>query len=72
MGIEKSEFPELEGMSDEESDEELTDEEIQLRREEREDAGVWGFEKPEESFTEEGSEEDKQLQREEKAEEDDW
>jgi hypothetical protein len=62
MGIQKSEFPELEGM---EMDEELTEEEIQLKREEREDAGDWGFEKPEE-FTEEWSEEDKQLRREER------
>ena len=36
MGIQKSEFPELDGM---EMDEELTEEEIQLKREEREDAG---------------------------------
>jgi hypothetical protein len=43
MGIEKSEFPELEGISDEESEEELTDEEIQLRSEQKEDAGDWGF-----------------------------
>jgi len=50
MGIEKSEYPELEGISDEESEEELNDEEIQLRREEKEDAGDWGFEKPEESY----------------------
>jgi len=70
MGIEKSEFPELEGM--ETSDEEMTDEEIQLKREEREDAGDWGFEKPEESYTDEWSEEDKQLRREEIAEGDDW
>ena len=69
MGIPKSEFPELEGM---EMDEELTEEEIQLKREEREDAGDWGFEKPEESYTDEWSEEDKQLRREEIAEGDDW
>ena len=69
MGIEKSEFPELEGV--ETSDEEMTDEEIQLKREEREDAGDWGFEKPEKSYTDEWSEEDKQLRREElEAEED--
>src|SRR5215471_16292440 len=71
MGIQKSEFPELEGM---ELDEELTEEEIQLKREEREDAGNSGFEKPEE-FTEEWSEEDKQLRREEREaeeENDDW
>ena len=68
MGIEKSEFPELEGM-------ETSDEEIQLKREEREDAGDWGFEKPEESYTDEWSSEDKQLLQEEIAEEqenDDW
>ena len=73
MGIEKSEFPELEGM--ETSDEEMTDEEIQLKRKEREDAGDWGFEKPEESYTEEWSEQDKQLRREEREaeqENDDW
>ena len=72
MGIQKSEFPDLEGM---EMDEELTEEEIQLKREEREDAGEWGFEKPEESYTEEWSEEDKQLRREEREaeeENDDW
>lgn len=70
MGIEKSEFPELEGM--ETSDEEMADEEIQLKREEREDAGDWGFEKPEESYTDEWSEEDKQLRREEREAEEDW
>jgi len=45
MGIQKSEFPDLEGM---EMDEELTEEEIQLKKKEWEDAGDWGFEKPEE------------------------
>ena len=72
MGIEKSEFPEVEGM--EASDEEMTDQEIQLKREEREDTDNWGFEKPEE-FTEEWSEEVKQLRREEREaeeENDDW
>src|SRR5215469_3414094 len=53
MGIQKSEFRELEGM---EMDEELTEEEIQLKRKEREEAGDWGFEKPEESYTDEWSE----------------
>jgi len=53
LGIEKSEFPELEGIGT--SDGEMTDEEIQLRREEQEDAGDWEFEKPEESYTEEWS-----------------
>ena len=48
MGIEKSEFPELEEM--ETSDGEMNDEEIQLRRE---DAGDWGFEKPQVSYTDE-------------------
>ena len=43
-----------------------------MKREEREDAGDWGFEKPEESYTDEWSEEDKQLRREEIAEGDDW
>jgi len=71
MGIEKSNFPELEGMDDEELEGELTEEEIQLKREEWEDAGDWGFEKPEE-FTEEWSEEDKQLHREEREAEEDW
>src|SRR5215469_322306 len=61
MGIEKSEFPELEGMGDE--DQELTDEEVQLKREEQENADDWGFEKPGESYTDEWSEEDKQLRR---------
>jgi hypothetical protein len=51
MGIEKSEFLELEGI--ETNDEQITDEEIQLKREEREAAGDWGFGKPEESYTEE-------------------
>src|SRR5215469_4613099 len=71
MDIQKSEFPDLEGM---EMDEELTEEEIQLKREECEDAGDRAFEKPEE-FTEEWSEEDKQLRREEREaeeENDDW
>jgi hypothetical protein len=78
MGIEKSQFPELEGMNDEESEEELTDEEIQLRREEKEESsGEWNLnfgtsEKRSELYTEEWSEEDKQLHSEEKAEEDDW
>ena len=63
VGIEKSEFPELEGIGT--SDGEMTDEEIQLRREEQEDAGDWEFEKPEESYTE-WSGQDKQLRREER------
>ena len=72
MGIEKSQFPELEGMNDEESEEELTDEEIQLRREEKEESGgEWNLnfgtsEKRSELYTEEWSEEDKQLRREER------
>ena|SRR5215469_8916254 len=70
MGIEKSEFPEVEGM--EASDEEMTDQEIQLKREEREDAGDWRFEKPEEFYMDEWSEEDKQLRREEQEAEEDW
>lgn len=74
MGIKKSEFPELEGMDDE--DQELTDEEIQLKREEKEDSG--GEWEPDlnsgtsEPYTEEWSEEDKQLLREEQESEDDW
>jgi hypothetical protein len=80
-GIEKSQFPELEGMNDEESEEELTDEEIQLRREEKEESGgEWNLnfgtsEKRSELYTEEWSEEDKQLRREEREaeeENDDW
>jgi len=55
----------------------MTDEEIQLRREEQEDAGEGdrGSERPEESYTEEWSEEDRQLRREEREagqESDDW
>jgi hypothetical protein len=77
MGIEKSEFPELEGMDDE--DQELTDEEIQLKREEKE-GGEWDLnsgtsEEKSELYTEEWSEEDKQLRREEREaeeENDDW
>jgi hypothetical protein len=45
-----------------------------LKREELEDTGNWGFEKPEE-FTEEWSKEDKQLrgeEREAEEENDDW
>ena len=55
-------------------DEELTEEEIQLKREERKYAGHWGFEKPEE-ITEEWSEEDQELrgeERETEEENDDW
>ena len=68
MGIEKSEFPELDGM--ETDDEESTDEEIESRREEREESGG----DPEEGseYTEQWSEQDKQLRREEREAEDDW
>jgi hypothetical protein len=38
LGIEKSTFPELEGMDDEESNE-ISDEETELRREEKEESG---------------------------------
>ena len=62
MGIERSNFPELEGINDEKSEEESD--------------GEWNvnFETNEgmSELTDEWSEEDKQLQREEKAEEDDW
>src|SRR5215469_18944106 len=61
MGIEKSEFPELEGM--ETGYEEMTvEEEIELRREENEDADDWEFE----------TEEYKQLRKEQREAEDDW
>lgn len=77
MGIEKSEFPELEGMDDE--DQELTDEEIQLKREEKEESGrEWELDLnswTSEPYTDEWSEEDKQLQKEEREaeeENDDW
>src|SRR5215469_7257433 len=62
LGIEKSEFPELEGMDDEE----MTDKEIQLKREEieAEAENWWGLEE----YTEGWSEEDKQLKREEQQE----
>jgi hypothetical protein len=78
MGLERSNFEELEGMNDEESsEEELTDEEIQLKREEKEESGgEWelnsGTSEKRTEFTDEWSEEDKQLQREERSEEDDW
>jgi hypothetical protein len=78
MGIEKSEFPELEGM--ETDDEESTDEEIELRREEREESGGdwslnFGTSKETSEYTDEWSEQDKQLRREEREaeqENDDW
>jgi hypothetical protein len=62
-------------------DQELTDEEIQLKREEKEESGgEWELnfgtsEKRSELYTEEWSEEDKQLRREEREaeeENDDW
>lgn len=70
MGIEKSEFPELEGM-------ESTDEEIELRREEREESGGdwnlnFGTTEEGSEYTEQWSEQDKQLRREEREAEDDW
>jgi hypothetical protein len=78
MGIEKSEFPELEGM--ETHDEESTDEEIELCREEREESGGdwnlnFGTTEEGSEYTEQWSEQDKRLRREEReAEEqnDDW
>ena len=75
MGIEKSEFPELEGM--ETDDEESTDEEIELRREEREESGGdwslnFGTNEETSEYTDEWSEQDKQLLREEREGEDDW
>jgi hypothetical protein len=79
MGIEKSEFPELEEMDDEESEEELTDEEIQLKREEKEESGgEWNINfgiSEEKSEEDEWSEEDKHLHKEEREaeeENDDW
>ena len=72
LGIEKSEFPELEGM-DIDEDQELTDEELELKQEEEESNGVrepslnFGTsEKRSELYTEEWSEEDKQLLKEER------
>jgi hypothetical protein len=78
MGIEKSEFPELEGMDT--GDEESTDEEIELRREEREESGGdgnlnFGTNEVGSEYTDEWSEQDKQLLREEREaeqENDDW
>ncbi len=81
MGIEMSQFPELEGLNDfeeyQDRDQDLgkrmTDEEIQLKREEMEDSDnlSWG-EKPEKTFSEDWSEEDEKLRQEEIAEGDDW
>jgi hypothetical protein len=72
LGIGRSEFPELEGMYDEDPDRELTAEEIQLRREEAEEDGGWDdlnfgtSERSElEPYPEEWSDEDEQLCREE-------
>src|SRR5215467_16110794 len=74
MGIEKSEFPELDGMETEV--EELTDEEIELRREREESGGDWnlnfGTSEETSEYTDEWSEEDKQLLREEREADDDW
>jgi hypothetical protein len=80
MGIERSQFPELEGMNDDE-DQELTDEELELKKEEEENSVVWepslnfGTSEGSELYTEEWSEEDKQLLKEEREaeeENDDW
>ena len=75
MGIEKSDFPELEGM--ETDDEETSEEETELRREEKEESGGdsnLNFTTNEEGseYTEQWSEQDKQLRREEREAEDDW
>jgi hypothetical protein len=78
MGIEKSEFPELEGM--ETHNEKSPDEEIELRREEREESGGdwrlnFGTSEETSEFTDEWSEQDKQLRREEREaeqENDNW
>jgi hypothetical protein len=53
MGIKKSEFPELEGLNDEE----LTKEEIQLRKEEEEE-GEWDSNLDLEQSTDQEDEED--------------
>jgi hypothetical protein len=72
MGIEKSEFPELEGM--ETYDEESTDEEIKLCREEREESCEdwnlnFGTSEETSEYTDEWSE---QRRKEREAEEDWW
>lgn len=69
MGIEKCDFPELEGM--ETDDEETSEEETELRREEKEESGGdsnLNFATNEEGseYTEQWSEQDKQLRREER------
>ena len=72
LGIERSHFPELEGMDDDE-DQELTDEELQLKREEQESGAAWEWESTLNPGTsEEWSELDKQLLKEEREDEDDW
>ena len=73
-GIERSQFPEIDGMNDDE-DQELTDE---LKRKEKEESGrEWDFnsgtsEEKSELYTDEWSEEEKQLLKEEREGEDDW
>lgn len=74
LGIERSDFPELEGMN---IDEEL--EELQAKREEKEESGGGGggewnlnLNSGSEPYTEEWTEEDKQLLKEEREGEDDW
>jgi hypothetical protein len=72
MGIEKSDFLELEGT--ETDDEETSEGETELRREEKEESG--GDSNLNFATNEEGSEQwskqDKQLRREEREAEDDW
>src|SRR5215469_15390000 len=75
MGIEKSDFPELEGM--ETDDEETSEEETELRREEKEESGGdsnlnFGTNEEGSEYTEQWSEQDKQLLREKREAEDDW
>jgi len=80
LGIPQSDFPELQGM--EMDDEELTDEEVQLQIEEKQENGSrdWNLnfgtsEERSELYTDEWSKEDKQLHREEREvekENDDW
>jgi hypothetical protein len=78
MGLEKSQFPELDGMDDSEEeserDQELTYEEIQAKKEEEAEesggSGEWGSNL--DGTNEEVSELDIQLLKEEKEAEDDW
>jgi len=71
MGIEKCDFPELEGV--ETDDEETSEEKTELRREEKEESGGdsnlnFGTNEEWSEYTEQWSEQDKQLRKEREAE----